>query len=443
MVKLLATTLILAAPDWVVGIVGKRNVFWADYIVWPLIQIIIVLFVVLTVVAYLVYVERKVSAFIQARLGPMRVGPWGLLQPAADGLKLLLKEDIIPLRADKTVFALAPIITVVAALVVLAVVPWGAAWATIANVNIGLLFILAVSSVGVLGLVLAGWSSNSKYSLLGALRSSAQMVSYEVALGLSVIGPLMFARTLSMNGIVEAQQSDGVWYFLFQPTALLVYLISALGETNRAPFDLPEAESELVAGYHTEYSGFRWALFMMAEYTAIIVVSGVAVTLFLGGWYFPGASAVQRWNPSVFVFASVVAFAVKVFVVIYLYMWFRWTWPRYRYDQLMELGWKWMIPAGLANIVLTGVWYVLALPPSRGGVFGFMQEQGGRLAPTGWGKVYFIVTGFVFSIPLIWGILATINRRSRDFNLHEQRQLQIKLREERLKKGVQPQPAEN
>ncbi|HTG13945.1 MAG TPA: NADH-quinone oxidoreductase subunit H, partial [Blastocatellia bacterium] len=249
-------TLMFVAPDWVVSLTRERrpNAFWAEYVLWPVIQILIVLFVILTLVAYLVYLERKVSAFIQARLGPMRVGPWGLLQPAADGLKLLLKEDIIPLKADRVVFALAPIISVVAALVVLAVIPWGAAWATIANINIGLLFILAVSSVGVLGLVLAGWASNSKYSLLGALRSSAQMVSYEIGLGLSIIGALMFARTLSMSGIVEAQQADHVWYVFFQPLGFLVYLISALGETNRAPFDLPEAESELVAGYHTEYS---------------------------------------------------------------------------------------------------------------------------------------------------------------------------------------------
>ena len=202
--------LMFVAPDWAVRLTGERrpNAFWAEYVVWPTIQILIVLFVILTLVAYLVYVERKVSAFMQARLGPMRVGPWGLLQPAADGLKLLLKEDIIPLKADRAVFALAPIISVVSALIVLAVIPWGASWATIANINIGLLFILAVSSVGVLGLVLAGWASNSKYSLLGALRSSAQMVSYEIGLGLSIIGALMFARTLSMSGIVEAQQAD-------------------------------------------------------------------------------------------------------------------------------------------------------------------------------------------------------------------------------------------
>ena len=328
------TTLLLAPPAWVRDLVNwvaktfnwvRPDPFWTDYVIWPVIQILLVLFIVLTIVAYLVYLERKVSAFMQARLGPMRVGPWGLLQPAADGLKLLLKEDIIPIKADRAVFMIAPVISVVASLVVLSVVPWGAAWATISNINIGLLFVLSVSSVSVLGLVLAGWSSNSKYALLGALRSSAQMVSYEVGMGLSIIGALMFAKTLSMSGIVEAQRADGIWYVFVQPLGFMIYLISALGETNRAPFDLPEAESELVAGYHTEYSGFRWALFFMAEYTAMIVTSAVAVTLFLGGWHFPGLDRIK--NPTVFVLVSVVVFAVKVFGLIYAYMWFRWTWP--------------------------------------------------------------------------------------------------------------------
>jgi NADH-quinone oxidoreductase subunit H len=426
--------LIFAAPQWVRDLTKERqpNVFWAEYVVWPLVQIIVVLFVILTLVAYLVYVERKVSAFMQARLGPMRVGPWGLLQPAADGLKLLLKEDIIPIKADKAIFQLAPIISVVSALVVLAVIPWGAGWATIANINIGLLFILAVSSVGVLGLVLAGWSSNSKYSLLGALRSSAQMLSYEIGMGLSIIGALMFARTLSMNGIIEAQRTDGIWYLFIQPVGFIVYIISALGETNRAPFDLPEAESELVAGYHTEYSGFRWALFFMAEYTAMIITSSIAVTLYLGGWSFPGLDLIK--NPNVYAVVSVLIFAAKVMALIYAFMWIRWTWPRYRYDQLMEIGWKWMIPAGLANIVLTAIWYILAMPKSRGGVLDYMKDVGGRLVPTGAGRIYFIVTGIVITTPIVWALLATINRRSNDFNLDEQRQLQFNLRRERLKK---------
>jgi len=442
--------LMFVAPNWVRDYITHEkqpNVFWSEYVVWPLAQIIVVLFIVLTLVAYLVYLERKVSAFMQARLGPMRVGPWGLLQPLADGIKLLLKEDIIPLKADRAVFIIAPIVSVVAALVVLAVIPWGAAWATIANVNIGLLLILAVSSVGVLGLVLAGWGSNSKYSLLGALRSSAQMVSYEIGMGLSLIGALMFARTLSMSGIIDAQRADGLWYIFVQPLGFLIYAVSALGETNRAPFDLPEAESELVAGYHTEYSGFRWALFFMAEYSAMIVTSAVAVTVFLGGWMLPGVTGTPLLgigpigNPTLHTFASIIVFAGKIMLLIYAYMWFRWTWPRYRYDQLMELGWKWMIPAGLANIVLTGIWYVLAMPASQGGWLGLMREVNRRLIPS-WpgGVLYFIGTAFIITIPIVWGLLVTINRRSRDFNLHDQRQLQMQLRRERLEKMLQEQP---
>jgi NADH-quinone oxidoreductase subunit H len=274
------------------------------------------------------------------------------------------------------------------------------------------------------------------------------MVSYEIGLGLSIIGALMFARTLSMSGIVEAQQADHVWYGFFQPLGFLVYLISALGETNRAPFDLPEAESELVAGYHTEYSGFRWALFFMAEYSAMIVTAAIAVTLFLGGWMLPGVTGTSLFgigpiqNSTFHTFASVAVFGLKVMLLIYAYMWFRWTWPRYRYDQLMELGWKWLIPAGLANIVLTGILYVLALPPSRGGVFDLMREVSGRLVPTGKGVAYFIGTGIFITVPLVWLLLVNINRRSRDFNLHDQRQLQVNLRRERLEKALQPQPAD-
>jgi NADH-quinone oxidoreductase subunit H len=438
-------TLLLTAPDWVVNLIThekKPNTFWADTVVYPIIQILIVLFIVLTLVAYLVYLERKVSAFMQARLGPMRVGPWGLLQPAADGLKLLLKEDIIPLMADKGVFIIAPIITVVAALVVLSVVPWGPAWATIANINIGILFVMAVSSVSVLGLVLSGWSSNSKYSLLGALRSSAQMVSYEVGMGLSIIGALMFAKTLSMNGIIEAQNANHyIWFVVYQPLGFLVYIICALGETNRAPFDLPEAESELVAGYHTEYSGFRWALFFMAEYTAMIVTSAVAVTLYLGGWGLFGLETFIK-DPTFRVILGIIVFFAKVMVLIYAAMWFRWTFPRYRYDQLMDLGWKWLIPAGLANIVLTGIWYVLALPSDQGGVFGFVSHDATGYVITWKGVFYFIVTGFLVTIPIVWMVLAAINRRSRDFNLHAQRQLQVSLRRERLQKTAATQPAE-
>src|ERR671912_2952632 len=230
-------------------------------VVWPFIQIGAVVTIVAGWVAYATYLERKISAFMQARLGPMRVGPWGLLQPISDGIKLLTKEDFVPEKADRWIFFVAPYIAVAAAFIVLAVIPFGPDWAVITDVNIGLLFVLAVSSVGVLALILAGWSSNSKYSLLGALRSSAQMVSYEVAMGLSLIGALMFARSLSLANIVHAQGGDTIWYIFYQPLGFVIFLISGIAENNRAPFDLPEAESELVAGFHTEYSGMRWSLF--------------------------------------------------------------------------------------------------------------------------------------------------------------------------------------
>src|SRR5882757_10720207 len=279
---------LLAAPTFIDSLLLK---FFSEptvnYVIWPFIQIGLVVVVVTGWVAYATYLERKISAFMQARLGPMRVGPWGLLQPIADGLKLLTKEDFIPEKADRWIFFFAPYIAVAAAFIVFSVIPFGPDWATITDVNIGLLLVLAVSSVGVLALILAGWSSNSKYSLLGGLRSSAQMVSYEVSMGLALIGGVMFARTLSLSGIVASQGADSIWYILYQPAGFLIFLISGIAENNRAPFDLPEAESELVAGFHTEYSGMRWSLFFMAEYAAMVVVSAVATTLYLGGWYFP------------------------------------------------------------------------------------------------------------------------------------------------------------
>src|SRR5258705_4531261 len=259
-----------------------------NFFVWPLIQIGLVVTLVAVWVAYATYLERKISTFMQARLGPMRVGPWGLLQPIADGLKLLTKEDFIPDKADRWIFFFAPYIAVASAFIVFSVIPFGPDWAVIADVNIGLLLVLGVSSVGVLALILAGWSSNSKYALLGGLRSSAQMVSYEVAMGLSLIGALMFARTLSLSRIVTAQGLDSSWFIIYQPVGFLIFLISGIAENNRAPFDLPEAESELVAGFHTEYSGMRWSLFFMAEYAAMVVVSAIATTVYLGGWDFPG-----------------------------------------------------------------------------------------------------------------------------------------------------------
>lgn len=392
-----------------------------NFFIWPLIQIGLVVTLVALWVAYATYLERKISAFIQARLGPMRVGPWGLLQPIADGLKLLVKEDFIPEKADRWIFFFAPYIAVASAFIVFSVIPFGPDWAVIADVNIGLLLVLAVSSVGVLALILAGWSSNSKYALLGGLRSSAQMVSYEVAMGLSLIGALMFARTLSLSGIVSAQGSDSIWFILYQPAGFLLFLISGIAENNRAPFDLPEAESELVAGFHTEYSGMRWSLFFMAEYAAMVVVSAVAATVYLGGWYFPFVYGLETAGyHNLYVIVSLLVFLVKVSIILYIYFWLRWTLPRFRYDQLMDIGWKWLIPSALINIALSAIaiFAVQALNGYRGMRTIESLDRGVNLTATG--KVIMIVIGFAGLFITAW-LLARINWRSRDFNLKTQR----------------------
>jgi NADH-quinone oxidoreductase subunit H len=364
------------------------------------------------VAGYMVLVERKVLADFQVRLGPMRVGPHGLLQPIADALKLLLKEDIIPEDSDKAIFWFAPCISTITALTAFAVIPFGSRISKlfVADVNVGLLVISATSAVGILGILLGGWSSNSHYPLLGALRGAAQLVSYEVALAFALVSGVMVAGTLSMQGIVESQQARGVWGifanygFMMVPFAL--YIISATAETNRAPFDLPEAESELVAGFHTEYSGFRWALYFLAEYANIFVVSSVAVALFWGGWLRPFPSV--KWlevplnygTPVLLFVGSGLAsftlikklkdtmqqkvllgvvvilvaiggimaipmvnaamiglfwFLVKVSVIVYMMIWFRGTFPRYRYDQLMNIGWKVAIPVGMASVLINAV----------------------------------------------------------------------------------------
>ena len=420
----------LAAPTIIDNLLLKLfSEQTVNYVIWPFIQIGLVVVITTGWVAYATYLERKISAFMQARLGPMRVGPWGLLQPIADGLKLLTKEDFIPENADRWIFFVAPYIAVVAAFIVLAVVPFGPDWAVITDVNIGILFVLAVSSVGVLALILAGWSSNSKYALLGALRSSAQMVSYEVSMGLAIIGALMFARTLSLSGIVAAQQSDSVWFLIYQPVGFVIFVISGIAENNRAPFDLPEAESELVAGFHTEYSGFRWSLFFMAEYAAMVVVTTVATTLYLGGWYFPFVFRFTeaRGYHTAYVVVSLIVFLAKAGLLLYLYFWLRWTLPRFRYDQLMDLGWKWMLPAALINIVGTAIG--IGVLQGLDGVGGMrtldpINVTGGLgLTPTG--KVIAIGIG-VINLFLTAGLLSLINWRSRDFNLKKQRR-QIRL----------------
>jgi len=396
------------------------------FFVWPLIQIGLVVTMVALWVAYATYLERKISAFMQARLGPMRVGPWGLLQPIADGLKLLTKEDFIPEKADRWIFFFAPYIAVASAFIVFSVIPFGPDWAVIADVNIGLLLVLAVSSVGVLALILAGWSSNSKYALLGGLRSSAQMVSYEVAMGLSLIGALMFARTLSLSGIVVGQGSDSIWYIVYQPAGFLLFLISGIAENNRAPFDLPEAESELVAGFHTEYSGMRWSLFFMAEYAAMVVVAAMATTVYLGGWYFPFVHRLEAsGHHNLYVLVSLLVFLVKTSVILYIYFWLRWTLPRFRYDQLMDIGWKWLIPSALINIVLSAfaIFLVQALDGWRGMRTIEFLDRGLNLTATG--KVIMIVFG-VAGLFITAVLLSRINWRSRDFNLKTQRR-NIKL----------------
>jgi NADH-quinone oxidoreductase subunit H len=329
-------------------------------IIISVLKITVVMVILLTAVAYTVLMERKVLGFIQLRYGPNRVGPWGLLQPLADLLKLLFKEEFTPPGANKILFILAPVITAGAAFLPFAVIPFANTilppeisiygfkldltvanlnQGVIADTNIGLLYIFAVGSLGVYGAVLGGWASNNKYSLLGGLRLSAQMVSYELALGLSVIGVLMLAGTLSTVKIVEAQKV--IPYVVYQPLGFLVFMIAAMAECARTPFDLIECENELVAGYQTEYSSMKWALFMMGEYTHIIVASALAVTLFLGGWHGP-------------VLPPIAWFVIKTFALVFFFIWVRGTFPRFRFDQLMQLGWKVLLPLSLVNILVTG-----------------------------------------------------------------------------------------
>jgi NADH-quinone oxidoreductase subunit H len=394
----------------------------AGNFVWATIYILLVFVGLSIAVICMNWLERKILAHMQVRLGPMRVGPHGLLQPIADALKLLLKEDIIPAEADATVFWIAPFIVVLAAFTVFVVVPFGPTHA-ITDMNIGILFMLGVSSLAVLGIVTAGWASNSHYPLIGALRSSAQMVSYEVAMGLAVVSAIMMTSanaegtgTLSMIGIVQAQLEQHEWFlFKYFPLGIVafgIFAIAMVAETNRAPFDLPEAESELTAGFHTEYSGFRWSLFFLAEYSAMIAVSSIAVTLWLGGWLrpfpnaltgptwdlvfslFPGLTflflaalcfystvrmpkhplfriqtmglagfgvvlaliaAILFWGPARVRVQDIYWFSAKVAGFMYLYIWYRGTFPRYRFDQLMKVGWKVLLPTGLALLILTAI----------------------------------------------------------------------------------------
>ena len=372
---------------------------------------VVIVAVVPLIAGYVVLVERKLMADMQARLGPMRVGPHGLLQPIADAVKLLIKEDIVPDNADALIFWFAPVISMVAALTSMGAIAFGPTFQVARDINIGILFVVGVSSLGFLGIILGGWASNSHYSIIGAIRSTAQLVSYETAGGLAIISGLLLSGTLKIRAIVDAQQNDGVWFCFLAPVAFFTYLVASIAETNRAPFDLPEAESELVAGYMTEYSGFRWALYFLGEYANMIVVGSVATTLFLGGWLRPfpnvgwlkwldflpalliaivGFYCIYRagkqpvpiqtlfmWAVALACFAVAAVFAapwfiaplkfivpgingafwflLKVSAYIYVFMWLRFTLPRYRFDQLMHIGWYILIPLAIVNVFAVGV----------------------------------------------------------------------------------------
>ncbi len=324
--------------------------------IWAIKAVILIL-ILLTGFAYATYYERKAIARIQVRIGPNRAGPWGLLQPVADGVKLIFKEEFIPAKADKVLFTLAPIITVIPAFLIGAVIPWGGevpffgrtAHLYLADIDVATLYIVAVGSLAVYGIVLAGWSSNNKYSLLGGLRSAAQMVSYELALGLALVGPILLAGSMSLVKIVEAQKH--LWYIVYQPLGFLIFLMAAFAEINRSPFDLPEAEQELTGGYHTEYSGMRFALFFMAEYIKVVAMSAIIAALFLGGYYGPGVEAFPWLGP--------VYMLIKILALVFFAIWTRATLPRLRYDRLMAFGWKVLFPLALLNVFLTAIGIVV------------------------------------------------------------------------------------
>jgi NADH-quinone oxidoreductase subunit H len=337
---------------------------------WTYAKVVLLVATVPAIVGFVVVLaERRLMGFMQARLGPNRVGPQGLLQGVADLVKLVTKEDITPARAEKAVYFLSPVLAVIPALTALAVIPFGPPvrigkvmvplW--VADINIGLLFLLAITSIGVYGIILGGWSSNNKYSLLGGLRSAAQLVSYEVPMGLALVSVLLMTRSLSLPEIVRRQDATHLWFVFPGLVAFFIYFVSGIAETNRNPFDLPEAESELVSGFNTEYSGVKFAFFFLGEYTAMIIISCVAVTVFFGGWLqpFPHVPALRFLG----VVPPAVWFLAKVAAFLFCYIWFRSTFPRYRFDQLMALGWKWLIPVALANILVVAA--AILLFPGR------------------------------------------------------------------------------
>jgi NADH-quinone oxidoreductase subunit H len=337
---------------------------WMHYLVWPLVKFLVAFIIVQVIVAAMTYIERRLLGFMQARLGPNRVGPHGLLQIIADPMKLLLKEDIVPSSAEKVAYFLGPMLPLLPAFVVFCLIPFGPPPTYIAaRVNVGLLLILALTSTAVYGIILGGWASNNKYSLMGGLRSAAQMVSYEVPFGLSIVGVLMLCQSLDLVKIVEYQEHN-IWNVFPQAIACFIFLVAMNAENNRVPFDLPEAESELVAGFHTEYSGMKFAFFMLGEYSMMLVNSCLIVSLYFGGWTLGGVVNGHQIGLTTVALKSMgimggilgaVIFSAKVMTFMLIYIWFRATFPRFRFDQLMDLGWKWLIPLALGNIVVTGI----------------------------------------------------------------------------------------
>jgi len=335
-------------------------------VVIPVTKAVVVVLLMAAVAGILTLVERRVLARLQVRMGPNRVGPQGSLQWVADALKLLLKEDVVPAHAEQFIHFLAPLLVMIPALTVFAFIPWGPEFSFnlpgfgpvktglyAADVNVGLLLLVAITSIGVYGIILGGWASNSKYALMGGLRSAAQLISYEVPMGFAIVAAILMSRSLSLVGIVEAQRDAHLWFIFPGLIAFFLYFVSGVAETNRIPFDLPEAESELVAGFHTEYSGFRWAVFFLSEYANMVTISAVATTLFFGGWLRPFPNV--AWLSFLDLLPPIVWFVLKVSAFLFVYIWFRGTFPRYRFDQLMALGWKALIPLSIGNVIAVAI----------------------------------------------------------------------------------------
>ena len=374
---------VLSLHAWLQVVDPQQPANFGPWLLATLAKLLVFFTVYLVGVAYTTLAERKISAWIQGRHGPNRVGPRGLFQPLADGVKNFMKEETLPPHVNRAIFILAPMLSFIPALMVWAIIPWGASWASpwgridmvLADLPIGFLFTLAIGSLGVYGIVLAGWGSNNKYALLGGLRSSAQMISYEISMGMSLIPVLLLAGNVTLRSVVNQQADMHLWNVLTLAVAFVCYLISAFAETNRLPFDMPEAESELVTGYHTEYSSMKFSMFMIAEYANMVTQSAMIATLFFGGWDIPFVTADNSGAVSLpLVLLSFLIMALKVVFFIFFYIWVRWTLPRFRYDQLMSLGWKFLLPVCLGYIVVVAslMLGLEALGIRRGLVFGLI-----------------------------------------------------------------------